>query len=276
MTLRNFTELLQNGWNDGRSISVGLDPDPSRLPDDLKKLDVASGVIEFNRRLVEGTKHVALAYKPQSAAYEALGDHGPRVLLQTIQLINELAPNAVVILDAKRADIGSTNDLYIKAAFDYLGADAITLHPYLGLEAMQPFLDQKDKGMIVLCHTSNPGAGRYQELMVEGLPLYQHIAKDIAENWNGNGNVGLVVGATYPEEMRAVRELVGDMPILVPGIGAQGGDLEATVKAGMKDKRGLIIHASRSVMYAFEKGGTVEEAARAEVDAMSAAITAAS
>lgn len=273
MTEISFSDKLEAGWQKGRSVCVGLDTDPARLPDELKRLETPDAIIEFHRRLIEATKHAALAYKPQSAAYEALGGDGPRVLLETIELIRQLAPDAVVILDAKRADIGSTNDFYIKAAFGYYGADAITLHPYLGLEAMQPFLDQKDKGMIILCRTSNPGAGRYQDLTVDGRPLYQHIAKDVAESWNSNGNCGLVVGATYPDEMREVRALVGDMPILVPGIGAQGGDVDATVSAGMmKGGRGLIISSSRGLMYAFQNGGSVEEATRAEFDKLNAQI----
>jgi orotidine-5'-phosphate decarboxylase len=270
MSRSKFVERLEKGWSEGRTISVGLDVEVSRLPKELRQLHDSDGILEFHRHLINATKHVALAYKPQSAVYEALGAPGPKLLRQTIELVRELAPEATVILDAKRADIGSTNDFYVRAAFDYYDADAITVHPYLGPEAMQPFLDQKDKGVIVLCRTSNPGAGRYQDLMVEGRPLYQHIAADVSETWNVNGNCGLVVGATYPDEMKAVRNIVGDMPILVPGIGAQGGDLVATAKAGMlPGTRGLIFHASRSLMYAFEKSDLgVEAAAKAEIDRM--------
>jgi orotidine-5'-phosphate decarboxylase len=168
----------------------------------------------------------------------------------------------VVILDAKRADIGNTNEGYAKFAYDFLGADAITLHPYLGREALKPFLDRVDKGAIILCRTSNPGAGEFQDLLVsksqpaealakEGRPLYQIVAGNVAGEWNYNNNCALVVGATHPTELEIVRRIVGEMPILIPGIGAQGGDVEKTVKAGV-DKNGLnaIINSSRGIIFA--------------------------
>jgi orotidine-5'-phosphate decarboxylase len=261
MTERNFTNLLQARWDAGFSISVGLDPEIDRMPADLQGQPLAGAVVEFLRRIIAASAQKAAAFKPNAAHFEALGKDGFPVLRAVIELVHELAPGVPVILDAKRADIGSTNEKYAQATFDHLGADAITVHPYLGPEAMQPFLERKNNGVIVLARTSNPGSGRYQDLLVEGMPLYQHIARDVAEEWNRNGNCGLVVGATYPGDMAKVREVAPELPILVPGIGAQGGDVAATVKNGLTNNGdGLLLHAGRSLMYAFENGGTVQDA----------------
>ena len=169
----------------------------------------------------------------------------------TADYLREKYSDIPIILDAKRADIGNTNNGYASFIFDYLGMDGVTLHPYLGREALEPFLSYKDKGIIILCRTSNPGAGEFQDLLVDGKPLYQHVAKQVSEKWDKNNNCLLVVGATYPEEMKIIREIVGpDMAFLVPGIGAQGGNVEAVMKAGLDNKQGLIISSSRDVLYA--------------------------
>jgi len=172
-------------------------------------------------------------------------------LANTIKFIHQVAPEVPVILDAKRADIGNTNKGYVQAAFEELGVDAITVHPYLGKEALQPFLNRGDKGVFVLVRTSNPGAGEFQDLQVNGEPLYQIVARQVATEWNKNNNCGVVVGATYPEELLLIRQVVGDMPILIPGIGAQGGDVEKTVRAGKDSRgRGMIINSSRGIIFA--------------------------
>ncbi|PIZ02516.1 orotidine-5'-phosphate decarboxylase [Candidatus Gottesmanbacteria bacterium CG_4_10_14_0_8_um_filter_37_24] len=204
------------------------------------------------------------AYKPNSAFYEAQGEEGIRQLKQTVYFVKENYPKIPVILDAKRADIGNTNEGYVKFAFDHLGADAITLHPYLGKDALKPFLERRDKGLFILCRTSNSGAGEFQDLEIDGKPLYQVIAAKVAKDWNYNGNCGLVVGATYPKELDIVRHIVGNIPILIPGIGAQGGDLEKTVQAGV-DKTGLnaLINSSRGIIFA-STGVNFAEKAREE------------
>jgi orotidine-5'-phosphate decarboxylase len=276
MTERNFTDLLHAQWQTGHVISVGLDPEVERLPAELRKCSPEDGVVEFLRRVIVATATDAGAYKPNAAHFEALGPNGFAVLRTIVQMVNDLAPNTPVIFDAKRADIGNTNEKYAEATFDHLGADAITVHPYLGPEAMRPFLERKNNGVIVLARTSNPGAGRYQDLQTEGMPLYQYIARDVAEHWNTYGNCGLVVGATYPDEMKKVRAVAPNLPILVPGIGAQGGDITATIENGMlPDGSGLLLHAGRSLLYAFENGGTVQEATAGAMQALMDEIAAA-
>lgn len=192
------------------------------------------------------------------AFYEELGEEGIAALIRTVKLINEIAPCVPVILDAKRADIGNTNRGYVAAAFSEIGADAITVHPYLGAEALAPFLECEDKGVIVLCRTSNKGAGEFQDLMVTtevgyapAEPLYLRVARNVSQRWNKKRNCGLVVGATYPEELGLVRELVGDIPILIPGVGTQGGDVEKVVTKGQDSTgQGMIINASGSIIFA--------------------------
>ncbi len=247
-------ELLVGHFDAGKHLAIGLDPDPELIPEAVAPR-AASGerVVEFNRRIVEATAGLACAYKPNSAFYEALGGEGFWALEQTIAAIREHVPDAAVILDAKRADIGSTNAGYVAAAFDQLGADAVTVHPYLGGEALRPFLERTDKLVFVLARTSNPGAGELQDLEDrDGVPLYRHVASAVAGDWNAAGNCGLVVGATYPEEMRAIRDdIPPTMPILVPGVGAQGGDVAAVVKANCDaGSNAFLIAASRSIIYA--------------------------
>lgn len=269
--------LLAAHFAGGRHLVVGLDTDPERIPEAVAPgAAAAERVVEFNRRIVEATADLACAYKPNAAFYEALGGDGFRALAETVAAIRRDAPGAAVILDAKRADIGSTNAGYVAAAFDQLGADAVTVHPYLGGEALAPFLERAEKLIFVLARTSNPGAGEFQDLIADGVPLYRHVARAVAGSWNAAGNCGLVVGATYPEEMRAVREdVAAEMPILIPGAGAQGGDVAAVVAANRDaGSNAFLINSSRSILYA-SSGEDFAEAARAEARALDAEIRAA-
>ena len=253
-----FAERLQRAVDAADSLlCVGLDPQPERTP--------AAEILAFNRTVIEATADCACAFKPQSAFYEAAGPEGWEALARTIELIRELAPHALVVLDAKRGDIAHTARAYATAAFEQFGADAVTASPYLGGDSVAPFLERPEHGAFVLCRTSNPGGGDFQSLPVDGgKPLYERVAQRAAE-WAEahHDNVGLVVGATWPAELARVRELCPDLPILLPGIGAQGGDLEAALRAGLDAQgRGLLVSASRSVIYA---GGASEiraEAAR--------------
>lgn len=234
MVKNSFLDKLTAKWNENKFICVGLDNE------DLK----------FNENIVGQTFDLVCAYKPNSAFYEANGAVGLQALKETISYIQKNHPDIPTILDAKRGDIESTNEAYVKAIFDNLGVDAVTVSPYLGRESLKPFLERTDKGILVLVKTSNPGAGEFQDLLVAGKPLHQVVAEHV-KSWNINGNCGVVVGATYPEELKKIREIVGDMPILVPGIGAQGGDLEATIKNGLNSqKQGLIISSSRGIIFA--------------------------
>ena len=253
-TLSTFRNMLEKRWSENTLVCIGLDPVYDRLPLKIRQ-DVSpeDALFAFNRAIVDATADLVCAYKPNSAFYEALADSGMRALIKTVTYIKQTYPHVPVILDAKRADIGSTNAGYVQAAFEAIGADAVTVHPYLGKEALAPFLTRKDKGIIVLAKTSNPGSDEFQNLLVgeRQEPLYQVVARHVAQHWNTSGNCALVVGATYPSELQQVRAIVGDMPILIPGIGAQGGDLAATVTAG-KDSRsqGMIISSSRDIIFA--------------------------
>ncbi|MEI6627321.1 MAG: orotidine-5'-phosphate decarboxylase [bacterium] len=267
MANRNFRDLLESQWSKGNFVCVGLDTEFDSIPERVRYASPQNAMCTFNREIVDATKDLVCAYKPNTAFYEAHGSEGISILRETIEYIHQVAPDVPVILDAKRADIGNTNKGYARFAFDLLGADAITVHPYLGAEAMKPFLDRKEKGVIVLCRTSNPGAGEFQDLRIDGEPLcrvYRVVAHNVATKWNANGNCAVVVGATYPEELGEVRAIVGDMPILIPGIGAQGGDVEKTVRAGQDSRgQGMIINSSRGIIFA-SKLGDFDEAARRE------------
>ncbi len=264
MSGRNFRELLEGRWDTGTLVCVGLDSDFEKIPRTAWGRDYEERILSFNRSIVDATYDLVCAYKPNIAFYEAHGDDGWSALRQTIWYIHKAAKDVPVILDAKRADIGNTNTGYVQAAFEYLKVDAITVHPYLGREALTPFLEQEDKGIIVLCRTSNPGAGEFQDALVDGVPLYHVVAERVATRWNERGNCALVVGATYPKELGEVRQIVGDMPILVPGIGTQGGDVQATVTAGKDSRgRGMIVNSSRSIIFASD-GEDFPEAARRE------------
>jgi len=208
-------------------------------------------LLSFNKTIIEATHDLVCSYKLNTAFYEAIGHEGINALKDTCDYLVEKYPEIPIIIDAKRADIGNTNKGYVQFVFTYLGADAITVHPYLGEEAIRPFLDCKDKGVIVLCRTSNSGAGEFQDLKVSGKSLYKIVAENVSNKWNINKNCMLVVGATYPAELKEVRKIVGDMTLLVPGIGAQGGDLEATLSAGLNSKKqGLIMNSSRGIIFA--------------------------
>lgn len=230
-------------------LCVGLDSDLEKLPSQFQKEKYPQFV--FNKWIIDQTYKYVCAYKPNSAFYEALGPKGIEQLKMTFDYIKKKFPHIVTILDAKRADIGSTNKGYVKFIFDYLGADAVTLHPYLGKEALQSFLDREDKGCILLCRTSNSGAGEFQDLKSGSKSLYEHVAAKVSKTWNQNNNCLLVVGATYPKELKNVRKVVGNnIWFLVPGIGAQGGDLQKTVNAGKnKQGTGMIINSSRGIIF---------------------------
>ncbi|MFA5745205.1 MAG: orotidine-5'-phosphate decarboxylase [Candidatus Paceibacterota bacterium] len=272
---KNFMEMLRAKCDEGKFVCVGLDSNlddisesayvrDSENPEKYLGLDIASTMFRFNKNIVEATVDLVCAYKPNLAFYVAHGIEGLTALQRTIFFIHAIDPDVPVILDAKSGDIGNTNTQYARMAFQYLEADALTVHPYLGREAMQPFLDYKDKGIFVLCRTSNSGAGEFQDWPEADIPLYREVAYKVATGWNGNGNCGLVVGATCPEDLIAVRGIAGDMPILIPGIGAQGGDIEKTVSAGKNSHRqGMIINASRSIIFA-SRGSDFADAARCE------------
>lgn len=230
-------------------LCVGLDSEYEKLPASVK--DEEYPQFTFNKKIIDATYEYVCAYKPNIAFYEARGEKGMNELKMTMDYLRKRYSDIFTICDAKRADIGNTNKGYVAHIFDYLGFDAITLHPYLGSEALKPFLDKKDKASIVLCRTSNKGAGELQDLEVNGEPLYMHVARTVSAKWNTNKNCMLVVGATYPEEMKKIRSVVGDMTFLVPGIGAQGGDVKKTVEAGLNsEKKGMIINSARSIIFA--------------------------
>src|SRR6185369_12125309 len=215
----SFIEQLQRAWRNNDSlVCVGLDPEPSRIPSALR--DAPDALFAFCRAIVDATADLVCCFKPQIAHFAAQRAEG--ALEKLIAHIHAQHPRVPVILDAKRGDIGSTAQHYATEAFERYGADAVTLNPYLGRDSLQPFLARADKGAVILCHTSNPGAGDLQDLIVDGRPLYQHVAAHIARDWNENRNCALVVGATYPQQLAEVRRIVGDaMPLLVPGVGAQ-------------------------------------------------------
>ena len=244
-----FIDRLQHAWRDNDSLlCVGLDPEPGRLPPLLA--DRADAVFEFCRAIVDATADLVCCFKPQIAHFAAQRAEG--ALERLIAYIHDAHPRVPVILDAKRGDIGSTAQHYAHEAYERYRADAVTLNPYLGKDSLQPFLDRADKGAVILCHTSNPGAGDLQDLPIDGRPLYQHVAARIASDWNDNRNCALGVGATSPAQLAEVRRIVGDaVPRLGPGVGAQGGDVAAVVYNGRnRGGTGLIISTSRAVLYA--------------------------
>ncbi len=244
----HFMQSLQQAWARNDSlVCVGLDPEPAKFPAHLR--DDPDAVFAFCAAIVDATADLVCAFKPQIAHFAAL--RAEQTLERLIAHIHARHPGVPVILDAKRGDIGSTAQHYVSEAFDRYGADAVTLNPYLGRDSVQPFLDRADKGVILLCHTSNPGAADLQDLDVGGRPLYQHVAQIVARDWNSHGNCALVTGATWPEQLAEVRALVGEVPLLVPGVGAQGGDVEAVVRHGRtSDGNGLMISSSRAILYA--------------------------
>jgi orotidine-5'-phosphate decarboxylase len=254
-----FMQSLQSAWRRNDSlVCVGLDPEPAKFAQ--RFAGDPDAVLGFCRAIVDATADLVCAFKPQIAHFAALGAED--ALQRLVAHIHRAHPGVPVILDAKRGDIGSTAQNYAIEAFDRYGADAVTLNPYLGRDSLQPFLDRADKGVIILCRTSNAGAGDLQDLLVEGRPLYQHVAAKVANEWNANGNCALVVGATWPQQLRDVRAIVGNVPFLVPGVGAQGGDVEAVVKNGCtSDGTGLLVSSSRAILYA-SSGDDFADAAR--------------
>lgn len=231
-------------------LCIGLDTDIHHLPKHIVDT-VNDPVFEFNKIIIDITADIVASYKPNIAYYEADGIDGLASLEKTLQYLRETYPDIPVILDAKRGDISSTSEHYAMAGFDFFQADALTLNPYMGKDALMPFLKRQDRGSIILCRTSNPSAQDFQELMIDGEPLYLHVAKKVVTWQKEYQNCLLVVGATAPEQMENIREIAKDLWFLVPGVGAQGGDLAAILQAGLrKDKKGLLINASRSIIYA--------------------------
>ncbi len=244
-------------------LCVGFDPDPKRMPASLHGKPLS--VFEFCREIADATADAVCAFKPQFAYFASQAAEGQ--LEKLIQHLKNRYPHIPVILDAKRGDIGSTAEHYALEAFERYGADAVTVNPYMGHDSIEPYLKHQGKGVIILCRTSNPGGSDLQFLNVasDGQPLYLHIATLAAKEWNSSGQISLVVGATFPDEIAKVRAIVGEMPLLIPGIGAQGGDLKATVKAGhipSKPGTGMMINSSRAILYA-STGADFAEAARA-------------
>ncbi len=248
-----FAQKLEKAITKNNSLlCVGLDPDLSKLPK-------SQTIFQFNKWIIDQTAPFVCAYKPNIAFYEALGIDGLKSLKRTIDYLKKQYPHIPIILDAKRADIASTSTRYAQEAFDFLDADAITVNPYLGKDALEPFFKRRDRGIIVLCKTSNPGAKDFQDLMIKGEPLYMQVAKKII-SWNKKyRNLLMVIGATYPKELKKIRDLTADMTFLIPGVGAQGGDLESTLKNGLiipsssssnqGSKQGLIMSSSRGIIY---------------------------
>ncbi len=253
---RNFGKLLEERWQDSLFLCVGLDPDFELMPSFLKRGNPEEAIFEFCRRVIDATAEFVCAFKPNLAFFEQVGPPGLIALKRVCDYLITQHAGIPIILDAKRGDIASTNQGYVASLFDYYGGDAVTVQPYLGGEALSPFLERADKGIFVLCRTSNPGAAELQNLAVlenDGTtrPLYLKVAQLASEVWDKNNNVGLVAGATYPQELGQIRRVAPDLPVLVPGIGAQGGDLAAVLKFGRNSRgTGLIISSSRGIIYA--------------------------
>ena len=247
----NFSDMLrQAGRQNGSRLCVGLDPDPSRFPAELK--GDASKIYDFCAAIVDATADLVLAFKPQIAYFAA--NRAEDQLERLMSHMRRAAPGVPVILDAKRGDIGSTAEHYAREVFERYGADAVTLSPFMGFDSVQPYLKYHGKGAFLLCRTSNPGGDDFQNQRfstVAGTPLlYEHIAALAQGPWNVNGQLGLVVGATYPNEIERVRALAPTVPLLIPGVGAQGGDALATVKAGWRADGPIIVNSSRAILYA--------------------------
>ena len=297
----SFYKRLNTAWDrSGSMLCVGLDPDVARFPTAMR--GSVDAIEEFCKAIVDATGDLVCAFKPQIAYFAAVG--AEKQLENVCDYIRAKFPDVVLILDAKRGDIGDTAALYAREAFSRYGADAVTVNPYLGTDSLEPFLTTPGKGTIVLCRTSNSGSSEFQSLEVDGEPLYLRVARTAAAKWRSIGECALVVGATYPDELAQVRTIVGDMPILVPGIGAQGGDINAVVRASTTrpsssaapsqatphagttrpssstttpatSRRGLIINSSRAILYASD-GADFASAARDVALTTCAAITASS
>src|SRR3954469_4798655 len=259
-----FVEKLAAAWKATNSlVCVGLDPEPKKFPDRFR--DKPGSIFEFNKAIIDATRDLVCAYKPQFAHYAA---HAAENQLEhTVNYIKSTCPHAIVILDSKRGDIGSTAEQYAHEAFERYGADAVTVNPYLGRDSVEPFLKHAGKGVIILCRTSNPGAKDLQDLDVGGKKLYEHVADVVSKEWNTEGNCMIVVGATSPDELAAIRARTGDLPFLVPGVGAQGGDVAKVMAAGKtKAGTGLVISSSRAILYASSGEDFAEAARKAALD----------
>jgi orotidine-5'-phosphate decarboxylase len=264
-----FTERLHRRWTDADTLlCIGLDPDPSRFPAHLRDRDDA--ILAFCTAIADATAEFACAFKPQIAYFAA--QRAEDQLEELIAHLRRAHPQVPVILDAKRGDIGATAEQYAREAFERYRADAVTLSPFMGFDSVQPFLAYPGRGAFLLCRTSNPGGDDLQMLDLGGEKLFERVARLAAGAWNGTGQLGLVVGATYPAELARVRALVGDLPLLVPGVGAQGGDIDATVQAGQTAAgSGLAINSARAILYAGH-GEDFAQAARAAARATRDAI----
>jgi orotidine-5'-phosphate decarboxylase len=263
----DFLSKLDESVDKNNSLlCVGLDPDIDKLPAHLRH--DATPLFTFNKAIIDATADLACAFKPNSAFYEAYAAAGIEQLQLTCAYIQEKYPHLPIVLDYKRGDIGNTNTYYARFAFESLDVDAITVHPYFGREANEAFLAYKDKGIIMLCKSSNPGSDEFQNLELAGKKLYVHVTERIKNEWNTNGNCHVMIGATYPKELAEARQIIGEeMIILIPGIGAQGGDVEATVKAGINQVgKGVMISSSRDILYA-SSGNDFAEAARGRAQA---------
>lgn len=257
---QNFSDLLEMQWKQGRFLCIGLDvvleDAPARLIERIarSKVSVNSTLLWLNQKIVDATKDIVCAYKLNLAFFhEKYGEHDitDSLLELVVDYIQGMAPAVPIILDAKWGDIANTNSKYVDMAFNTLGVDAVTVSPYIGGKALQPFLQNGSKGVFVLCRTSNPGSGEFQNMFVGKQRLFHHVARQVATRWNEQGNCGVVVGATFPESISEVRRIVGTVPILIPGVGAQGGELENAVRAGIDSNReGILITVSRAIIHA--------------------------
>jgi orotidine-5'-phosphate decarboxylase len=258
--VKGFRQQLEEAWTrNGSLVCVGLDPEVERFPSAIAAQP--SPIFHFNKAVIDATADLICAFKPQFAHYAAYGAEDQ--LERTIEYIHQHYPGTPVILDAKRNDIGHTAERYAIEAFERYGADAVTVNPYIGSDSLEPFLRYEDRGTLVLCRTSNPGARDLQDLPVAGRSLYRAVAELAATRWNTRGNCGLVVGATYPAELAEVRRIVGEMPILVPGVGAQGAAVGEAIRGGRTAAgTGLIVSSSRAILYA-SSGADFASAARA-------------
>ncbi|MEO7392056.1 MAG: orotidine-5'-phosphate decarboxylase [Ramlibacter sp.] len=258
-----FIDMLHDAQRrNGSMLCVGLDPEPTRFPAGMR--NDPSKIYDFCAHIVDATADLVIAFKPQIAYFAAHRAEGQ--LEQLMEHMRRNAPHVPVILDAKRGDIGSTAEQYGKEAFERYGADAVTLSPFMGFDSVRPYLSYPGKGAFLLCRTSNPGGDDLQNqrlASVEGQPLlYEHVARLAQGPWNLNGQLGLVVGATYPTEIENVRKVAPQVPLLIPGIGAQGGDAVATVKAGWRADAPIVVSSSRQILYASDAEGFAEAARR--------------
>lgn len=273
---RSFVELSDRARHSAKHVCVGLDTDPRilrKLLDGGLKLPtrahatMAETVVAYNQMVVDVTRDVAAAYKPNLAFYKLLGNQGMWAVKRTLMIVQELAPDSIRIVDGKYGDIGSTNEGHVYEAFDYLRADAATVHNYMGSEAMRPFLERVNKGTLVLARTSNPGGGEFQDLVVareghRGRRLYEDVAIMVRERWNIHGNCGVVAGATFPEEARGIRDIVGpDMFILIPGVGAQGQKASEIVPVALEEENAGVVNSSRAMIFPkVKEGERIEDA----------------